>query len=665
MKSRFRADVQGLRAIAVAAVLLSHAGVPGVDGGYVGVDVFFVISGFLITGQLLGRLSEQGRIGFADFYARRARRILPASFTVLALTIAGVLVCVPPALRPQSFSDAVAVALYVPNYVLAIRGTDYLADTAPSVFQHYWSLGVEEQFYLLWPALLLGLWALAHRVRRRRVLVGAAMAVVIAVSLAIEVALTGPSQPWAFFSLWTRAWELASGGLLAIGAPLLGRVLRPAVSAVLGWAGLAAIVAACALFGSDTSFPGIAAVLPVAGAAALIAAGCVPVRWGPGPLLSTRPFQFVGAISYSLYLVHWPLLQLTQARVGYESPLPLWATCLLAAVAVPIAWAMYRFVEQPMRRMRRLAAARPQRSLLAAGAGSAVLACLAVTALSGASSTRMYVDEAVPHTAPTAPPVGTPFVPSNLEPSLAAAKDDNAELYDDGCELGFSESTPKPCSFGKDGAPRIVLFGDSQAAQWAPALEKIAKQSGYQLVTQTKSACASVLEDHVRDGAPYPSCDQWRDAVLRELAADPPEVLVLADYEGEELPDGSSTKQQWSQGLAATIVAVPAQTRIVLLSDTPDFGTSPVDCLSAHLDDTAACAREASLAFKKPVSEAVREAADSTRAEFVDMTDYFCARTCPPIIGGRLVYRDSHHITATFSAALAPALKRRLAPYLP
>jgi peptidoglycan/LPS O-acetylase OafA/YrhL len=663
-----RLDVQGLRALAVAAVVLDHAGLPGVGGGYVGVDIFFVVSGFLITGQLARRLETTGRIGFADFYARRARRILPASLTVLALTAIGVLFFVPPTLRSQAMTDAAAVALYAPNYVFAARGTDYLANTTPSVFQHYWSLGVEEQFYLLWPALLGLAWLL---LRHRRRAIAAVLGLLAAASFVAGLVLTQTNQPWAFFALWPRAWELAAGGLLALAAPAVARLLPPWAARVLGWAGLAGIVAACTLFSADTVFPGTAALLPVLATVAVIASGEVlatgdaPARGSVAAVLALRPFQFLGAISYSLYLVHWPLEQLPQAAVGYENPLPLTEKLALAGLAVPIAWLMYRLLENPVRHAAVLAKARPRRSLLAALGGSGVLAGAAVIAMVATANPTLHAGRYVAEQAPTAPVKATSFVPKNLKPTLAKASSDNPALYADGCELDFSTAQPKPCSFGPDGAPTVVLWGDSAAAQWAPGLQQAVESSGGRLVTQTKSGCASTLIEHVKDGEPYPSCDAWRTNVLAQLKADPPAVVVLADYANEELPKGSDSEKVWADGLADTIAQLPAQTEVLMLADSPDFGTSPIECLSQHVNDADACSRPAALALRSPGRTAAFRVAGSTRAQLIDLTPYFCTDTCPAIVGDTLVYRDSHHLTASYSTELAGPLKAKLAPYLP
>lgn len=661
----FRPDIQGLRAIAVLAVLLDHAGVPFVAGGYVGVDVFFVISGFLITSQLVERLAQTGRVGFADFYARRARRILPAALVVVLLSVIGALIWMPPLLLPQALREAIASAVYVPNYLFASQGTDYLTVASPSLFQHYWSLGVEEQFYLVWPALLGLLWLVARG--RPRVL-SVALGVIVAGSLALCIVETAQDQPWAFFPLWTRAWELGAGALLAVlitRAPTaFARVGGPVVGAVLGWAGLALIVAAAVGFSSATAFPGIAAALPVLGALLVIAGGSGGARRGPVLLLGTSPAQFLGRISYSLYLVHWPILILAAAAVGPYGVLSDWAPPLLAVGAIPVAWLLNRLVEEPARRPGFLVRARPRASLLAAGLGTALVAGLAAAVLVAASLHPLDAGRLVAVTRPSAPPTPTAVVPSNLEPALQRAADDNPALYDDGCQVGYTPSVPHPCFFGTAGGERVVLFGDSHAAQWFPALRRIAGRDDFQLETQTKSACPSVDAQLQRGGLPYVRCDRWRAAVIAQLLADPPDLVVLANYSNPDFADPADAAIQWQRGLASVIAQLSPVTRVVVIADTPDLRDDPAVCLSAHLDSAQECGRAASLALDSPGRDAERRAATETGTPFIDLTAYFCADTCPAIIGNALVYRDSHHLTATFSARMAGALGARLRPLL-
>ena len=687
----FRADIQGMRAFAVLAVVAGHAGLPFAHGGYVGVDVFFVISGYLITAQLLKERSESGRTRFASFYARRARRILPASFAVLALTVVAGLAFVPPALRAGLMKDAIATALYVPNLAFAAQQTDYLANPLPSVFQHYWSLGVEEQFYLVWPALLAGAAALAawwFRRRRRNAplaaaavasrgatVIGVVMAGVLVASLAACIVQTTTDEPWAFFSPWTRAWEFALGGLIALverrpasedpssagSAPVRSRV-PSAAWAVLAWTGFAGILACIVLYSSATVFPGIAVIAPVVAAGAMILGGGRAGALGPVRVLALAPAQFLGAISYSLYLVHWPLLQLVQASVGYEQPLPLWATTGLALLAVPLAWLMYRLVENPARGSASIVR-RTSRTLLGAGVVSVVLAASCAVALVVVSAQPMQSSRVAASAPASSPPVETPFVPSNLTPDLAHAADDDPVLYSDSCELGSKASTPHPCSFGS-GAKSMVLFGDSHAAMWFPALQSVAQDAGYTLQTQTKSGCPSVAVNVVYKTVPYTSCTVWRQNVIDDLIADPPDLVVLADYTNPTFADARDESGQWTRGLKRVIGELSPHTQVVVMADTPDMRVSPIDCLSAHLDAADACAEPATKALSTPGRGAQTAVTDAMHVPLIDLDGYLCASTCPAIIGDTLVYRDSHHLTATFAAKLTGPLEGALDPFL-
>ena len=298
-RSTFRPDVQGLRAIAVLLVVLYHSGVETLSGGFIGVDAFFVISGFLITTHLLESLATHGRISFPAFYARRARRILPAALLVAALTTVAAWIWMPPLALEEVVRGAIATAFYVPNFLFAVQGTDYLAGTSPSVFQHYWSLGIEEQFYLFWPAILGAGFVLCRRREGRLFAVAAVLT--LASSLA-GVLWMGISTPWAFFGLHTRAWELGVGALIAflLRSRAARRLQHPAVG-LLAWAGLAALLAGALLYDDATAFPGAAAALPVLATAAMIVGGNASGGLHATRLLGLAPFQLIGAISYSLY----------------------------------------------------------------------------------------------------------------------------------------------------------------------------------------------------------------------------------------------------------------------------------------------------------------------------------------------------------------------------
>lgn len=654
---RFRGDIQGLRALAVGLVVLYHGGLPFLPGGYVGVDVFFVISGFLITTHLLQRLERTGHVGFADFYARRARRILPASLLVVALTVIAALVWMPPLLMKEVFFGAVATALYVPNILFGLQGTNYLAESTPSVFQHYWSLGIEEQFYLLWPLLLLVVVRFLPGRRRLTVI----LTLLTAASFAAGLWLTFQNQPWAFFGLPTRAWELAVGGIVAVVALNRESVLPPRVSAVVGWAGVAGVVVAALAYSETTQFPGVAAALPVVATAAVILAGSGPAPYGPATILSLRPLLFIGTISYSLYLVHWPLLVIPQAAVGFEHPLPLWITLALSLTAVPLAWLLYRWVETPARDARWLTAFRPRRTLFAAAAASVLVVGLTTGGYAFSAAKPLHEAATVAASEPSDPPALTSFVPANLEPSLRAASDDQPRIYDDGCHLGFDATTPKDCVYGDPAAPRIALFGDSHASQWFPALWSYAQANGMSLEVHSKSSCPSADAELLRNAVPYTACSRWREAVLERLAATPPALVVLANYEKVSYasPSGDDVAD-CTAALERTLSRIEAPT--VVMADTPDLGTTPSVCLSAHLDAALDYGRDRSTAVAQVYRDAERAAAAAHGAVFIDLTDYLCTTDeCGPIVGDTLAYRDAHHLTATFSAQLAGPLTSQLA----
>ncbi|MFP7834699.1 SGNH hydrolase domain-containing protein [Marisediminicola sp. LYQ134] len=659
---RFRPDIQGLRAVAVGLVLLEHAGVGAVAGGFVGVDVFFVISGFLITAHLLATLAERGRIDFTAFYAARARRILPASLAVIALTAVASVILVSPLRLEQILADAIASALYVPNVAFAVAQTDYLAGTEPSPFQHFWSLGVEEQFYLLWPALLLGLFVVARR-SPRGVVIG--MGAVALLSFAACLVVLPQSQPWAFFSLPTRAWELAVGGVLA--GVITSMQRTPAVVArILTWAGLALIVVSAVTITAETSFPGFATLAPVTGTLLVIAFGR-PRDGGASWLLRSRPFQFVGLISYSLYLVHWPILVLVQEHTAPGVALPMGLGVALVVVAVPVAWLLYRFVETPFRRGSRARRSSPGRSLGLAAVGSVALAALLAGGSAAAALMPLHSDRAAGETVATLLPESAQFVPSDVSPPLDEAVADTGEIYSNGCQQSVGEAEVTTCSFGDLDSPvTVALFGDSHAGRWFPALQVAAEEEGFRLETFTKSECRSQDTDIAWANAANPTCAAWRDGVIEHLRDDPPDVVVMTNHIAPR-PDRDQEliARDWEEGTVSSIERMPADTRVVTIADTPEFSSSPVLCLASHLESAAECAVPRSEAINTTVLEAQEAAARTTGSGFITMTDTVCnAETCPALIGSTLVYSDTHHMTATWSRLLGPALALQLAPFL-
>ncbi|ASK67080.1 acyltransferase [Brachybacterium avium] len=646
-------------------VVLFHSGVQALSGGYVGVDVFFVISGFLITTHLLETLERDGRISFASFYAKRARRILPAALLVAVLTLVAAWIWMSPLLMRSVVDGAIATALYVPNYFFALQDTDYLAETTPSVFQHFWSLGIEEQFYLFWPALLaVGFWLRRRRERRVMVLI----AVVTASSFLACVLLMDISQPWAFFSLPTRAWELGAGGLVAFLLRSGARWLRAPLTGLLAWAGLAGLAAVALTFDGNTVFPGWSAALPVLAAAALIIGGAAPGPLNATRLLAVAPLQFLGAISYSLYLVHWPLQVIPQAATFSDAPLPLEQSLALGAVAVPLAWLLYRCVERPVIGWRMLRQRRQGLTgLVAAGASLVVVLASGGVAAVSAQQPLSSDRTAAPATA-TPDPAGTSFVPANIAPSLDAVAEDNAAVYDTGCHNSTHDADPAGCRVGDDPeAPLVFLVGDSHAASWFPALEELAEEGRIRLDSNSKSSCLPLETDQQYLAKEYTSCEQWRDGVLERIDEEQPDLVLLAMYDSPgRLQDepGTSTPAQWREGLAATLAQIDGP-RVAVMKDVPTQHLNPDECLSTHLEEAQACAVPREEAFEEDLVEAedqaIEEAGDEV--ERVDLTRFFCnAQTCPIVIGNTVVFRDTHHLTTTFSRQMAEPMWEEIEP---
>ncbi|HWD55008.1 MAG TPA: acyltransferase family protein [Acidimicrobiales bacterium] len=699
-----RSDIQGLRAVAILAVVAFHAGLP-VPGGFVGVDVFFVISGYLITQLLWEELSaEGGRLSFASFYARRARRLLPSAVLVIVVTVVVSVAVLGPLEAKAVAKDGVACALYVGNYRFAFQATNYLNAHGPvSPLQNYWSLGVEEQFYLLWPALLLGASLIGRRARgrhrrsaadRTRPAVLGTLAVVGALSFWMCVSLTRSNEPWAFFSLPTRAWELAVGGLLALGAPYLRRIPGWVLGAI-GWAGLGAVAWSLVAFGAQTPFPGWAALVPVVGTGAALVAGTRPLRAGPARLLGLAPLQPLGAVSYTWYLWHWPALVLAPYVVGHR--LGLAQNVAVCVLSLALASLTTLLLEQPVRRSLWLSA-RAARSLVAGGALSLLgaLAAVAVVAAvpppvgSGhATASRLRTNHVTVQGSPTTVPsavatadsldtqvkrlvyesLANPQVPASLTPSLADAAADSAVPFDDGCLDGFTDASVHPCVFGETSASRsIVLFGDSHALMWFPAINNLAIQQHDDLVVMGKATCPP-LEIPIFSpdlGRPYTECDAWRAAELQRMKTLRPAVVILG-FSREYGIDNDHVvvdSPAWLAGLSEMITTIEQDTgaQVVVMGDDPYPQQSVPDCLSQHLADTAACAIPRHYPYYNPSGIPQEQAvAAAAGAGYVDTDPWFCvASTCTPILGNMLVYRDDNHITATYANWLTPVIGAHL-----
>ena len=677
----FRPDIQGLRALAVLLVALGHAGVPGLAGGYVGVDVFFVISGFLITGTLLAD-ARHGVVRFGRFYARRARRILPAATLVLVTTCVVGVPLLDRVRAQQVLDDALAASVFVANVRFGHGGIDYFDTALPSPLQHYWSLAVEEQFYVVWPALVglalvvpAGVARLVGRRGRVDRVLGLAVTVfvIFVVSLTLSVVQTDGIATGPYFSAVLRAWELAAGALLALFGHLVERV-DTAGRRLLTWTGAALILYAATHFDADTAFPGSAALVPVLGAVALIAGGAGDPAYGANRLLGVRPLRGIGELSYSFYLWHWPVLILAAAWAGH--PLGPRVDVALLGAALVLAAVTYRFVENPVRTAHWAFGSRIVPAL--AIWPTAVATVLAVTLLLRPAAlphqpAAELVAASPPSVAPTPsagataaarPPTADELARQAVAASLAVA-DRGAPVPGDlapaperiardypslGECSGWKRTSNKICTLGDTAASRtVVLIGNSHAGQWVPTVDAVAKRAHWRLAPFIKEGCNFPI---FRD--PGQECGEWYRWALGQIAARHPGVVVLG---GETY--GSTWESTMKQVVADLRRIAP---RVVYLRLTPGLEKEPTSCLfsrGATLEDCV---------FTQPVGAASAEeepAARAAGAAYVDTRPWFCAGDrCPTVVGSTVAYSDDEHVSATYARRLVPAMAEKLAPWL-
>jgi peptidoglycan/LPS O-acetylase OafA/YrhL len=723
-RQAFRPDIEGLRAVAIIAVVLYHAHVTVLGGGFDGVDVFFVVSGYLITSLLWRELNRDGRVSLPSFYGRRGGRLLPAAIFVVAVTALAARCWMPPLELSSVMKDGVASSLYVANYRFALQHTSYLAPVrAVSPFQHFWSLGVEEQFYLVWPLLLVGasgVWRRPHRYQRYRwpharngqsgpdrfsALV--ALSAVTTLSCILSIWLTHINQPWAFFSLPTRAWELGAGGILALSAPTIERI--PAtVATVIGWVGLAVITLSFFLITPSTPYPGTAALAPVLGAALVIASGEVAAveanadvrRQGPAKVLARPSMRAVGRISYSWYLWHWPFLILAPYVLGYT--LSLWQNLFVAALSLAVAAVSYAVIETPVRTSAWLAAV-PRRSLVTGGALSAagVLVCVLMAAnlpsLTGhgvapAATIRTPISSVRPTaSAPVRSPVttvnplpaeiasinsqiagqlaagvGTEEVPSNLHPTLAAANTDDPPVFVDGCQDSYLASAVQTCEFGDLASnTSVVLFGDSHAGMWFPAVDLAANQHGWRLYTWTKATCPPITIPIFSPvlGRNFTECETWRQNVLARIQQVHPALVILGAARHYGSAAGFTVYgQPWLQGMAQMVATIRQMgAKVVVVGPVPKPPFNVPDCLSAHLTDAVACTEPVSTEINDAGMAAERAAVTAAGGIYLDVQPWFCTATrCAVILGNIEMWRDDNHISPEYSSFLGPAMSAQL-----
>jgi peptidoglycan/LPS O-acetylase OafA/YrhL len=678
----FRPEVEGLRAIAVLAVCLYHAKVPYFGGGFVGVDIFFVISGFLITGLLIREIKTTGRVSLFKFAARRARRILPSAGIVLLAVAVAAHFMLSPLRQADVARDIIAAALYVANWHFVAQSTDYMhAGLDASPLLHFWSLGVEEQFYLVWPPILLAIiWALriigTSRTTALRI-AGAGLLLMTVVSFLGSLHWTSTLGPLAYMGSPSRAWQFGAGGLLAFGSVALRRWsahgLAGAVRALAGWAGLGAVVYSILEFNDATPWPGTAALWPTLGVVAIILTltGVDPAaqgaaRCGPGALLAVAPMRIVGRLSFAWYLWHWPALVFVEARYGALS-WPIKALVVFASI-VP-AFATMRIVENPLR------FAKSVRSASGGLAVGAIFTMIPLVCALGiqASAVRLSDESALDQSATAAaaaaavePSPADPFQGTATEgmtvPSPEQARNDIAQ-YDLSCLLAPIAVTSPSCMVNTTATGgHVVLIGDSHAAEWFPTVLSIAVAENLQVEILTKQGCP-FSELHISNpvlGRAYTECDTWRKNIIKRLQSEAKPKMIFLGELNLYAPVAATNLAAWTSSLKP-LQAMGAP--IVYIKDSPWPGIDVASCVSGKLQDWSACEFQRADALPaNPFAKAIA-ANQFPGVQLVNMEQYLCPGTgpvCPAVRGGTLLYRDNSHLTNTAATMLAPAMGAQL-----
>ncbi|ANS79769.1 O-antigen acetylase [Serinicoccus hydrothermalis] len=693
--TRFRTDLEGLRALAVVLVLLDHViGWP--KGGFIGVDVFFVLSGFLITGLLLKEFERTGGISFRAFYARRVKRIFPMSMLVIAATAAtSYLVFLGPRLN-QIMMDAVYATFFSANWRFILVGQDYFAaDRAVSPLQHYWSLAVEEQFYFVWPLLMLGALSLGGRRRsemgRRRVFI--VLSMVTAASLAWAMVETLQSPSTAYFSTFTRAWELGLGGLLAVAASRF-RTRDPRVHLWASHLGLGIIIAAGLMLTPDWDFPGPWALLPVAGTLLIVASGIGAPSDGLNSLLTNRPARYLGRISFSLYLWHWPVVVFLQPFIR-EGSLPYVLTAL--ALSLVLASLSYHLVEDPIRRSawltpaarRRIGnAARRRRfkiqttvlAILFPLTGGAAYASVlhawpdVTPATSAATLDRPAEEHEQAEEAPQSieqqisialertdwPQFAVPL--ENLEDSKAP------EWTQDGC-IDVSDADLERCTYEGPASKTAVVLGDSVAISWMAGIREALSDADYEVVLITMGQCPAVAASvsDLGGAADFAGrCQTFQDWSNEKVDDYSPDLVVLSSAENSLGRLTSSATErgavlEWRTATERTLKRLVAPERDVVVLAPPPEGVNLQGCVT-RFNGPSSCTSTIGENWTLQ-SEAELGAAQATEgARYVSTRDWFCRSDglCPAFVDDIPVRADGNHLTARYSEFLAPELREVL-----
>ncbi|MYL69346.1 acyltransferase family protein [Halobacillus litoralis] len=647
-EKRFRPEIEGVRAIAALLVAVYHIWLGSVSGG---VDVFFIVSGYLITTSLLSKMVKEGRIHIGEYLLGLGRRLFPVAFTVILVIMVGSIWIMPEAQWKQIIAEGFSSAFYFQNWQLAFSSVDYLAqNNQASPFQHFWALSIQGQFYITWPLVIMIAYYIARKLLKtpvRKTLLGV-LVVMFMFSFTYSIYKTAVNQPWAYFDTFARVWEFSLGGMLALLIPYLS--FKKTVSVVMGWLGLAIIVFTGIVLPVSSVFPGYVALLPTTGVILIIISAENSGGFGVDRLLGSKLLLKFGGISYGFYLWHWPLLIFYYTYFDTDTITTLAGLSIIMITCV-LAYLSVRFIETPVRSLSVKTSKKRIGMALTVFMFPVLIVNLGWEVYSSQVQSKSYEVEDYP---------GARMISDNVQPaagkepfpSTIQVQEELPAFYDTrDCFTYTSEQGMKTCSRGETENPdyTIALVGGSHSGHWFPALKEISDDLNLQINIYNKDACRFSADDF--DGLLNETCMEWNEEVLNDLMEEPPDVVFTTSTVNSEpyVPEGYIKQWEKLEGL----------TEIFAVRDNPRMEKDAPLCLDEK-DDIEDCAVPRSEALSEEIPWEQTDGIPD-HVTFADLSEYFCGEDlCKPVVGNVIVYRDEHHLSTIYSRTLAPAVEEHL-----
>lgn len=647
IERKFRPEIEGLRAIAALLVAVYHIWMMRVSGG---VDVFFVVSGFLITTSLLSRYARDGYINFFNFIFGLLKRLLPNALLVLTVVLIASYFIMPEYRHAGIIKEIFASIFYFENWQLAISGTDYLNQgNEKSPVQHFWAMSIQGQFYVIW-FLVISLAILIHKkfkIEFKKSFLGILLTLIV-MSFIFSVYLTGVNQPLAYFDTRTRVWEFGLGGLLLL---IIYRIKLPeSLSTIMGWSGLVILLSTGLLLDVENSFPGYIALLPVMAAVFILVSGENTSKLGVERFLGSKLMVWLGGLSYGLYLWHWPLLSFYYV-IFDTTDVNILHGILIILISLILSYLANRFLENPINQLIGKNNFTFKKFLPIILQLGVVIILLGVWFIGSELKSLQQENLAGNSGYPGALAEEILFSPEGTEPipALENAKEDRADAYADGCQVSPGDSEVEICEYGNtdDYDYTIALVGGSKSTHWLPSLQELG--DNYRILNVTKSGCRFSLDnsESIAD-----DCYEWNTKVVDELAEyDPDAVVTLADVARpayEEVPEGFIEQFEKLNNYDIPILAI---------RDTPYFSKDVVECLSQENGINDCSIEKSKTISPTPAWEKLSNPPENVT--YVDYTDYICTEDrCPPVVGNVVAYLDKSHMTATFNKTFAPIIRK-------